>query len=269
MRLSTYRPSPALSRYIDFIWVANGTAPHRRERVLPNGAIELIFNLGSYHRVVSKVDERQSEIYKECWLAGLQSESIIIEALRETSLIGVRFRPGGAYAFLRFPASEVTDLVLESDEIFGSSLRGLREQLLETQTVAQRIGMIEVFLLSRINLAFEDPVVSFVLQEISQDTRPKLIRQLSKEIGLSNKQIISRFHRVVGVSPKLLGRILRFQQVLSYTKGSSEVSWTEVAQRCNYYDQAHMIREFHLLTDSTPSDYLQRRDHNENHMVIA
>jgi AraC-like DNA-binding protein len=129
--------------------------------------------------------------------------------------------------------------------------------------------MIEVFLLSRINLAFEDPVVSFVLQEISQDTRPKLIRQLSKEIGLSNKQIISRFHRVVGVSPKLLGRILRFQQVLSYTKGSSEVSWTEVAQRCNYYDQAHMIREFHLLTDSTPSDYLQRRDHNENHMVIA
>jgi AraC-like DNA-binding protein len=129
--------------------------------------------------------------------------------------------------------------------------------------------MIEEFLLKRINFAFEDPVVDFVLREISKDARHKQIRQLSKEIGLSNKQLISRFHKVVGVSPKLLGRILRFQQVLGCVKGKSKVSWTAIAQRCNYYDQAHMIREFHLLTESTPSDYLQHRDHNENHMVVA
>jgi AraC-like DNA-binding protein len=268
MKLVPYFPKPPLSKFIELIWAVKGTPNYKREKVLPNGAIELIINLGSPHKVVSKVDSRQFEVYRESWMAGAQEDHIIIEAQRESDLIGIRFRPGGAYSFLRFPVSEITNKVFESDLIFGTLMGELRERLFEIKESHQRVRIIEDFLLQRIDLAFDDPLVAYALREIRRPDRQRLIRELSREVGLSNKQLISRFRKVVGVSPKLLYRIFRFQSVISHVKDRKHIRWTEVAHQCNYYDQAHMIREFHLFSDSNPSHYLQHRDDDENHIVV-
>lgn len=268
MKLVPYFSKPPLSRFIELIWAVKGTSNYTREKVLPNGAIELIINLGSYHKVVSKVDDRQFEVYRESWIAGAQEDYILIEALRESDLIGIRFRPGGAYPFLRFPVSEITNKVIESDLIFGTLMCDLRERLLETKGLGQRIRIIEDFLLKRIDPAIEDPLIACALREIWNNDGQRLIRELSREVGLSNKQLISRFRKVVGISPKLLYRIFRFQSVISCVKNQKHVCWTEVAQQCNYYDQAHMIRDFHLFSDSNPSHYLQHRDADENHIIV-
>ena len=268
MKLVPYFSKPPLSRFIELIWAVKGTSNYTREKVLPNGAIELIINLGSFHKVVSRVDHRQFEVYRESWIAGMQENYILIEALRESDLIGIRFRPGGAYPFFRFPMSEITNRVIESDLILGTPIRDLRQRLLETKGLDQKIRMIEDFLLKRIDPRSEDPLVTYALQQISNNDAQRSIRELSREVGLSNKQLISRFRKMAGVSPKLLARIFRFQSVISCVKNQKEVSWAEVAHRCNYYDQSHMIREFHLFSDSNPSNYIQYRDDDENHIVV-
>lgn len=268
MKLIPYFSKPPLSRFIELIWAVKGSSNYTREKVLPNGAIELIINLGSYHKVVSKVDQRQFEVYRESWIAGMQEDYILIEALRESDLIGIRFRPGGAYPFFRFPMSEITNRVIESNLILGTLMCELRERLLETKRLDQRIHMIEDFLMKRIDPATEDPLITYALREIRNNDRQRSIRELSREVGLSNKQLISRFRKVAGVSPKLLSRIFRFQSVISCVKNQKHVCWAEVAQQCNYYDQAHMIREFHLFSDSNPSHYIQHRDDDENHIVV-
>jgi AraC-like DNA-binding protein len=74
--------------------------------------------------------------------------------------------------------------------------------------------------------------------------------------------------KTVGTSPKLLARIFRFQSVISLVKDCAEVNWTQVAHHCGYYDQAHMIREFHLFSNATPRDYLKHRDEDENHIIV-
>ncbi len=269
MKLDAYLPPPPLSRFIEMIWTVQGTSNYTREKVLPNGAIELIINLGSFHKVVNKADERRFEVYRESWIAGVQEEYILIEALKESDLIGIRFRPGGAYPFLRFPTSEITNRVLDSDLVFGVLMHDLRERLLETKEPGQRIRLIEDFLLRRMDPASEDPLIAHALREIRNGDGRRLIRELSREVGLSNKQLISRFRKVVGISPKLLHRILRFQSVINCVKHRRRVSWAEVAQQCDYYDQAHMIRDFQLFSDSNPSHYLRHRDEDENHIIVA
>ena len=250
------------------IWAVRGTPAYTREKVLPNGAVELIINLGSAHKVVSKVDYRQFDLYRESWVVGMQEEYIIIEALREFDLIGIRFWPGGAYPFLRFPVSELTNRVVESDLIFGPLAREMRERLLEAKGFYRRIRIVENFLLKRFDPAVGEPLIDYALREIRKNDQPKLIRELSKEVGLSNKHLINCFRRAVGVSPKLLSRIFRFQSVINHVKNQNRVRWAEVAHECNYYDQAHMIREFHLLSGSHPSNYLQHRDDDENHIIV-
>jgi AraC-like DNA-binding protein len=268
MKLVPHFPNPPLSRFVELIWMVQGTASHNREKVLPNGAIELILNIGSFHKVVSKEDNRQFEIYRESWIAGMQENYILIEALKESDLIGIRFRPGGAYPFFRFPMSELTNKVIESDLILGPPIRNLRQSLLEISSVDQRIRLIEEFLLKRIDIAREDLLVAHALREIRKHDEHRSIRDLSREVGLSQKHLISRFRKVAGISPKLLARIFRFQSVINYVRNQNRVSWAEVAHHCNYYDQAHLIREFHLLSDAKPSNYLQHRDEDENHIVV-
>ena len=268
MRLIPYFSKPPLSRFVELIWAVQGTTNYTREKVLPNGAIELIINLGSFHKVVNKVDDRKFDVYRESWIAGMQEEYILIEALRESDLIGIRFRPGGAYPFFRFPVSELTNKVLESDLIFGTLVRDLRQRLMETKGLDQRIHLIEDFLLKQIDPGGEDPLVTYALREIHNYAGQASIRALSREAGLSHKQLISRFRKVTGVSPKLLARIVRFQSVISCVKNQKDASWADVAQQCNYYDQAHMIRDFHLFSGSSPSSYIQHRDDDENHIII-
>lgn len=266
MKLVSYFPKPPLSRFVELMWTVQGESAGRREKVLPNGSIELIINLGSHHKVLSKVDHQQFEVYRESWIAGMQEDYITIEALRESDLIGIRFRPGGAHAFLHFPVSEITNRVIECDLVFGALMSEMRERLLDAKGFERRMSIIEDFLLRQIDPTASDPLIDYAVRELRKDDRQ--IRKLSRDIGFSHKHLINRFRQVTGMSPKLLQRIFRFQSVISLVKNQPSVNWTEVAHQCGYYDQAHMIREFHLFSDANPSHYLRQRDDNENHIIV-
>jgi AraC-like DNA-binding protein len=60
-----------------------------------------------------------------------------------------------------------------------------------------------------------------------------------------------RFLQDVGVSPKVLCRILRFQQVFRVVE--ADPTWANVAVECGYYDQAHLIRDFRQFAEKTPT----------------
>ena len=268
MRLVTYSPGPQLSRFVEIIWIVNGVPGYNREMVLPNGAIEVIFNFGSYHKLVDKTNHERFQVFRDCWIAGLQEDSIVIEASRESNLLGIRFRPGGAYPFLHLPVFELTNRVIECEKLFGGWLSELRDHLFEAKSDDEKIRLIEAALLRRIDPRRIDPLIEYVLTELRSKNGQESIRQLSCSAGISNKHLITRMRKTVGTSPKLLARILRFQSVISLVKDCVEVNWTQVAHHCGYYDQAHMIREFHLFSNATPRDYLKHRDEDENHIIV-
>jgi AraC-like DNA-binding protein len=269
MQLTHYLPEPPLSQFVESIWAVNGGPNHAREIVLPNGATELIINFGSYHKVVDKNDHDRFQVYRESWIAGLQKDYLMIEAFHESNLMGIRFRPGGAYPFLQFPLSELTNEVIECDLVFGGLISELRDRLFEARGHSERIRLVEEMLCKRINMMMSDPLVNHILKEIRIAEGQKPIAELSRQIGISNKQLISRFKKTVGISPKFLARILRFQSVIRLANGRTAVNLTEIAHRCGYYDQAHMIREFRLLSGATPTDYLKHRDEDENHILLT
>ena len=78
------------------------------------------------------------------------------------------------------------------------------------------------------------------------------VDQLANEAGVSSRQLERRFLREVGVGPKLLGRIIRFQQVFRAVEHRN-AAWAEVAVECGYYDQAHLIRDFNQFAQQTPA----------------
>jgi transcriptional regulator GlxA family with amidase domain len=78
------------------------------------------------------------------------------------------------------------------------------------------------------------------------------IDRLAGDLGISGRQLERRFLNEVGLGPKLLCRILRFQQVFRAIERSDR-NWARIAADCGYYDQAHLIRDFRQFAGQPPS----------------
>ncbi len=267
MKLDVQRPRPPLARYVDAIWTVDGS-DGPRESVLPNGAIELIFNFGQPHYVVDRLTGERN-CFRRAWLAGMQHAPLFIEPHSDTKLLGIRFRPGGLQPFVRFAVSEVTDRVEECDLVFGSEFELLRECLAGAASPADRMLLIETVLLRRVREPRHRNLIDFAMQEIAGSGGCRRIGAISRSAGVSERHLISRFRESVGASPKFLARIVRFQRVLALVRDHMRVSRSAIAAEAGFFDESHMIREFQLLAGATPSAYLRARDANENHMVLG
>jgi AraC-like DNA-binding protein len=86
------------------------------------------------------------------------------------------------------------------------------------------------------------------------------IGALAREIGCSRKYLASRFQEHVGLAPKSVARVLRFERAVRMLgRAGAGVRWSELALACGYYDQAHLIRDFRQFSGQTPGAYLRAR----------
>jgi AraC-like DNA-binding protein len=261
-------PRGPLCRFVQLIWIARGQAAHRRERVLPNGVVELIVNLGNPHKTVGAGEHPRESTFRDSWIAGIQNRHLVIESVEGTDLIGIRFRPGGARALLDHPLSTLTDHVVELDLIDPALASELTGRVRDARTDAERIACIEHLLTQRMasRLAGHDSV-RFICNSIWRARGIVRIGDLVERTGLSHRRVMDYFARDVGMTPKALAGICRFQNVLTRISSSSMPDWSAVAVDCGYFDQAHLSHEFRRLSGLAPREYLSLRLPDFNHAI--
>lgn len=261
---------PPLDHYVELVWAVQGSTFYHREVVLPNGAMELMLNYGSVQRVLSIGERALRHEHRRHWLSGLQAGPLEIESAAESDLVSIRFRPGGAAAFLGLPIAEVSNQVLPAELLFGPGIEELREQLALAPGFAARLCLIERWLLARLRGADEHQqrLVARAVSILQARTGAARVSELCDELGLSNKHLAALFRKTVGVTPKTLGRILRFGALLDSLRKTPRPDWAHLAVQHSYYDQAHLIHEFSRFSGVTPGDYLRRRSPDGASLVV-
>jgi AraC-like DNA-binding protein len=83
------------------------------------------------------------------------------------------------------------------------------------------------------------------------------VASLATELGWSRKRLVARFRREVGLPPKTVARLLRFERARELAQRPNRAGWAEIAFDCGYYDQAHLINEFRAVTGRAPETFLQ------------
>jgi methylphosphotriester-DNA--protein-cysteine methyltransferase len=82
------------------------------------------------------------------------------------------------------------------------------------------------------------------------------IAGLAAELGVSHGHLDREFTSVVGLSPRVLSRILRLRALLAAIDVYGPVDWTGLAAAYGWFDQSHFIRDFRRHTGVTPSRYV-------------
>lgn len=258
--MQCYFPVAPLSKYIDCFWYVETQVPYTRERILPMPTIELMINFGAPHLTFDIHNRTHATVRKQGWVAGLHTHYILNQPLAETRILGVRFRPGGAYPFLRVPLVELRNQVVDLDLLWGADGERLRQRLAALPNLATRCRYLEQFLLKK--LTDDIPhrgMIRQVTQELAAPSKSRSIRQISEIVGVSQKHLINRFKITVGLTPKQFARVTRLQTVLQRLDPAKAIDWGTLAHQCWYYDQAHFVHEFQRFAGLTPSAYLAQR----------
>ena len=270
MRSIHYVPRPPLSDFVGLFWFYEGyQQPHKKERLLPDGSMDLVINLlEDQTRLYDQHNTTEVQTYRGSLVVGVQSEFFVIDTAEQASVIGVHFKPGGAFPFFGVPASELHNTHLSLDTLWGAQAGELRERLLEAATPQAMFCILEEVLVARARRLERHPAVAFALHEFQGVPQKRTIAEVTGQIGLSAKRFIQVFSGEVGLTPKLFCRVRRFQKVLRLVRAGRPVEWAGVAADCGYFDQAHFIRDFRAFSGLNPSAYLAQGTEHLNHVPI-
>jgi len=253
------------------LWYGAGAAgPHSRERLLPDGSMELVINLSEDEvRVYDRLDHRKFEKLRGAAIVGPHSEFFVIDTAEQRNVMGVHFKPGGAFPFLPLPADELHGLHISLEDVWGRWAGELRERLLEATALADRFRILEAALLARIwRPLVRHRAVAFALGQFHGGPKTRTIGDVTDQTGLSSRRFIEVFRQQVGLTPKLFCRVRRFQEVVQRVAASGHIDWTDVALSCGYFDQAHFIHDFRAFSGISPTMYAGLRTGHTNHVPI-
>ncbi|PYS74826.1 MAG: hypothetical protein DMF69_00550 [Acidobacteria bacterium] len=251
MRYREFYPRPPLSRFVECFWTLEAGAtsePSHPERILPDGCSELILNFGSrfsQHQGGSTTRQPRN------FLVGQMTGPILISPTGTVELIGIRFHPGGTTPFFRVPMHELTDQVTDLGSLASGLERSLLDATVDLLDMSARVVAVETLLTTLVLRCGRDAWVLDLALKVVESGGLVSVDQLAQKAGISSRQLERRFLRDVGLGPKMLSRILRFQQVFRAVE-RCDGAWAPVAVECGYYDQAHLIRDFNQFAQQTP-----------------
>jgi AraC-like DNA-binding protein len=243
----TYRErlaSAGVADLVSCVWVQqiSAAAPVYEHRTVPSGSVEISCALDT--GVVR--------------VTGPQRGPVVQLLAPGTTLVGVRFRPGVARRILGLPASELLDLDVDLDRIWGRSSVPLGQRLAEAASPDDAATLLEREIVARsIAGPGHDALVVAAVSHL-QPWRVASVGDVTAELFISARQLHRRFVAALGYGPKTLQRILRFQAFLALShECAGDGSLARLAAAAGYADQAHLSRECSRLAGLTPSAFLE------------
>ena len=268
----THLPGPPLDQFIDLLWLYEGyTQSHAKERVLPTGEMQIVINLTDDQACIyDREDTDRCQVFRGPLLTGAHSQYQVISIAPEALMIGVHFRPGGAFPFLRRPAAELSETTVLLETLWGGLAIDLHDQLLEATTHRARFEILERVLREELAKSVDrHRAVGFALRRFMAAPHVTTMASVTEQIGLSPKRFIQIFRDETGFTPKVFCRIRRFQQALDRMGASKNVEWTKVALESGYFDQAHFNHDFRAFSGIKPTSYMVNRTPHRNHVALV
>ncbi|MEF3306316.1 helix-turn-helix transcriptional regulator [Paenibacillus sp. GYB003] len=235
-RYREYAPCESLASHVACYWTVDFHADvgNQLHRIIPDGCVDII------------LDRRSPSGRKAAFVAGLMTRFEVLNFSEARSLFGIRFYSESAQSVLRFPVSDFFGQHVFLEDVWGASGRFMAEEMLSVDTVSGIIEIVERNLnhMLRSDGAPTNSLIYASLQYMYAFKGSLSASELADKLGFSKRHLRRTFDRELGVSPKEMLGIVRFQSVLQELYGGARSSFTDIAAKYGYYDQSHFIKNF-------------------------
>jgi AraC-like DNA-binding protein len=284
---------PRLRAYVHGYLGSEGYLPAAlRERRLPSAEIAMLINFGPPHRRLDAADPNRSTNYQNAWVVGLHDSYQLSEAVGARRFMVIRFTPIGAHLFLKIPMDTLANRAVELDQIDLPIARRLLSRLKAAGNWENCFRVMDSLIAERIASArFPSAGLVWAWQRLQETHGQTEVGLLAAGTGCSRRHLIASFREHIGLPPKTVARILRFNHTVRVMNRIGRnldnnpdgrpyldlrqtgnpyhrnVRWPEVALDCGYYDQSHFIKEFQAFAGVTPAAFLRQMFPDDSSLV--
>jgi AraC-like DNA-binding protein len=241
---------PALTPFVRAVWHLHGSArAESAESIIPDGCMEIVLNFGD---PVTQHGAGPARVQPVCMIVGQLREPIAIAPVGNVDIWGIRLQPWAGGALLGMPAIDLAGLFTPMDAVSPSGLTHALASAGSADGDAERTRLIVRALgerAARVSLA---PNVMALARRAESSRDDPTVGALAAWAGLSARRVQKVFSETVGLSPRALMRIGRFQRALTLARAHPSMTWGAIAARCGYYDHAHLVRDSRQFAGQTP-----------------
>ena len=227
--------------------------------ILPGMAVSIVVNFGDLWAAGRSLPA--SSLIPRVSVIGPCTQSRILRVERSVRAIGAVLPTSLACDLFGVAASALVDRIVPLDDLWGDDRP---ERLLDSLALLdgrQSVSVLMDVLRSRIGeLSSREPVAAMAARAITVRNGNVSIARMARAHGLSRHQFARRFTESAGVPPKLFARIARFQALVQSLLVTDVAQWASLSSGLGFYDQAHMINEFHTLAGAPPTTFFQPHD---------
>lgn len=188
-------------------------------------------------------------------VAGPDKDPLTESVPAGATVIGFRFRPAAAAAWLGTPAIEMLGQRPMLDELWRAKAARLAGSVSPDQDIASLIVSLESALArcAPAYAAVDAPMrAAYALIQQGPPAGVPLVPWLGRAVAMSERTLRRRFDESFGYGPKTLDRILRYRRFMRLSRRMKGTSTAILAAEAGYSDQAHLVRESRRLTGNTP-----------------
>lgn len=225
-------------------------------RLLPTGHITLVVNLGpAFTRMTHNGDADLRPGPAGSLVIGPEDRPGVCAHPGGQRTMRVQLTPPGAHRLFGLPLAELANSVQDLRDVLGPAAAELDERLDAAPTWTERFDILDAALLTRVLTGPRvAPQVAMTWRALATVPGTASVADLAREAGWSHKHLLRRFTRQVGLTPKALARVARFQHAVDrLSRPGSRLA--DVSSECGYYDQAHLNRDFRMLGGVSPGQY--------------
>lgn len=234
------------------------------ERVVPTGHVFIIFELDGFERnTFDNNTLKPNGVFTNVWVSGNHKDYLSISAHSHSEMFVIQLKPEGFYPILHHPVLEFNNQVIPAEEVFGPDILALRATILSKEGALDKFKSAEKWLLDRIdgNKTPNEDLID-VLQQLK--TKPMVNHQkIVAAYPKTQKHLINQFKKHFGLTPKVLHRIYRFNEILQEIHTNKRISWSQITYQFGYTDQSHFIKEFNEFSGFNPQEFIASDLHKE------
>lgn len=255
-------PSLPLREYIECYWTLNSDFSLNEDLCLPDGSASLIFNFSTPYL---RAECHKPNNWKEVGNISMHHQgksSILISQKKPIRLMGVRFKPYGLAPFFQVSMTNLNPPFMIQGEKLEHLFGTLDSTFWEDIGFAERIDILEKKFTENIK---ESPNPDVLVKEavaiMVKNAGNLKIGVILEMLCVSKSTLEKKFQEHVGLSPKILCNILRFNSIVYSHQKDPTPSLTELSYNKGFFDQSHLVHNFRSFTGLPPGRFFRKDNH--------